>query len=121
MPIKRSASLWESTASDDNSSGGNNRFVISPHPRRVTRKQTHGGEGSSSHADEEAAGIAKGHTMIAARGARTSDVIQKVEHPLKTDFEYTLRRVDRRNPRRATDFTRGENQSMINWNEDPYE
>jgi hypothetical protein len=121
MPVKRSASWWASIASDDNSSGGNDRFVISPCPRRVTRKQTHGSEGSSSHVDEEAAGIAKGHIVTAARGARASDVIQKVELPLKPDFEYTLRRVDHHNPQRAMDFTRGENQSMINWNKDPYE
>jgi hypothetical protein len=59
--------------------------------------------------------------VAAARETRASDVIQKVEHPLRPDFEYTLRRVDRRHPRRPTDFTRGENQSMINLNEDPYD
>jgi hypothetical protein len=59
--------------------------------------------------------------MAAAREARASDVIQKVERPLKSNFEYTVRRVDHRHPRRATDFTRGENQSLINRNEDPYE
>jgi hypothetical protein len=45
--------------------------------------------------------------MAAAREARASDIIQKVECPLKLDFEYTLRRVDHHHPRRATDFTRG--------------
>jgi hypothetical protein len=44
--------------------------------------------------------------MAATREARASDVIQKVECPLKPDFEYTLR---------------GESQSMINQNDDPYE
>jgi hypothetical protein len=34
---------------------------------------------------------------------------------------YTLRRVDRHHPRRPRDYTRGENQSIINWNEDLYE
>jgi hypothetical protein len=59
--------------------------------------------------------------VAAAREARANDVIQKVERPLKPDFEYTLRRVDRRHPRRTTDYTKRENQSMINQNEDPYE
>jgi hypothetical protein len=59
--------------------------------------------------------------VAAAREAKTSDIIQKVERPLNPDFEYTLRRVDCHHPRRVTDFTRGENQSMINRNEDPYE
>jgi hypothetical protein len=121
MSVKRFGSRRASTASDDSSSGGNDRFVISPRPRRVTRKQTHGGEGSSSHVDEEATRINEGCAMAAAREARASDVIQKVERPLKPDFEYTLRRVDCHHPQRATNFTRGENQSMINRNEDPYE
>jgi hypothetical protein len=59
--------------------------------------------------------------VAATREARASDIIQKVERPLKLDFEYTLRRVDHCHPRRAMDITRGENQSMINQNEDPYE
>jgi hypothetical protein len=59
--------------------------------------------------------------MAATKEAMASDIIQKVEHPLKPNFEYTLRRVDRYHPDRHTDFTRGENQSMINWNEDQYE
>jgi hypothetical protein len=119
MLVKRSASQWTSTTSDDSSGGGNDRFVMSPHPRRVTRKASRGGEGSSSHADEEAATITEGR--VVAREARASDVIQKVEHPLKLDFEYTLRRVDRCHPRRPTNYTRRENQSMINRNEYPYE
>jgi hypothetical protein len=52
--------------------------------------------------------------VVAAREARASGVIQKVERPLKPGFEYTLRRVDRHHPQRTTDYTRGENQSMIN-------
>jgi hypothetical protein len=59
--------------------------------------------------------------VAAAIEARASDIIQKVEHPLKPNFEYTLRRVDRCHPRRPMDYTRRENPSMINWNEDPYE
>jgi hypothetical protein len=55
--------------------GGNDRFVISPHPRGVTRKQSHGGEGSSSHANEEAARITRGHAVVVAREARASDII----------------------------------------------
>jgi hypothetical protein len=101
--------------------GGNNRLVISPHPRGVTRKQSHGGEGSSSHADEEAARITRGHAVVVAREARASDIIQKVEHPLKPNFEYTLRSVDRCHPRRPADYTRAKKQSMINRNENPYE
>jgi hypothetical protein len=121
MPVKRSASQRASVASNDSSSGGNDRFVISPRPRRVTRKQSRGGEGTSSHTNEEATRIVEGRVVTAAREARASDVIQKVEHPFKPDFEYTLRRVDSHHPRRAMNFTRGENQSMINQNEDPYE
>jgi hypothetical protein len=58
--------------------------------------------------------------VAAAREARASEVIQKVERQLKHDFEYTLRRVDRCHPRRPTDYTSEENQSMINQNEHPY-
>jgi hypothetical protein len=47
--------------------------------------------------------------MAAAREARASDIIQKVEQPLKPVFEYTVRRVDRHHPWRAMHFTRGEN------------
>jgi hypothetical protein len=57
--------------------------------------------------------------MVAAREARASYVIQKVEHPLRPNFEYTLRRVDHHHPRRLIDFTLGENQSMINRNKYP--
>jgi hypothetical protein len=65
--------------------------------------------------------VAEGRAVATAREARASDVIQKVECPLKPGFEYTIRRVDRHHPRRPTDYTRGENHSIINWNEDPYE
>jgi hypothetical protein len=43
----------------------------------------------ASHADEEATRIVEGHVVAAAREARASDIIQKVECPLKPDFEYT--------------------------------
>jgi hypothetical protein len=76
---------------------------------------------SSSRADEEAARVAEGHAVAAARDARASRIIQKVERPLKPGFEYTLRRVDHRHYQRATNYTRGENQSMINRNDEPYE
>jgi hypothetical protein len=56
-----------------------------------------------------------------AREERASDTIQKVEHPLRADYEYTLRRVDHRHPRRPTNFTRGENHSIINRYENPYD
>jgi hypothetical protein len=65
--------------------------------------------------------VAEGQAIRDAREARASDIIQKVERALWADYEYTLRRVDRRHPHRPTDFTRGENQSMINRHEDPYE
>jgi hypothetical protein len=76
---------------------------------------------SSSRADEEAARIAEGRAVATKRDVGATGIIQKVKRALQPDFEYTLRRVDRRHPRRATDFTRGENQSMINQNDDPYE
>jgi hypothetical protein len=124
MPAKRAASRWasqEEIVSNDSSSGGDDQFIISPRPRRVTRKASRGRGASSSRADEEVARVAKGRAVAAAREARASNVIQKVERPLRPNFEYTLRRVDHRYPRRPTNFTLGENQSMINRNEDPYD
>jgi hypothetical protein len=118
MPVKWPASRQASATSDDSSSGGNDRFVISPRPRRETRKASHGGEGSCSHTNEEATRIVEGRAVAAVREANASGIIQKVT---KANFEYTLRRVDRRHARRPTDYTRGENQSMRNWNEVPYE
>jgi hypothetical protein len=55
-----------------------------------------------------------GRATREAREERTSDEIHKVEHPLWANYEYTLRRVNRRHPRRAMDFILGENQSMVN-------
>jgi hypothetical protein len=49
------------------------------------------------------------------------DEIQKVECPLKSGFEYTLRRVDHHHPGRPTNFTLGENESMVNRNENPFD
>jgi hypothetical protein len=69
-------------------------------------------------ADEEGARVAEGHVLAAAREARASGIIQKVERPLKLGFEHTLRGVDHHHPRRAIDYTTGENQSMINRNDD---
>jgi hypothetical protein len=65
--------------------------------------------------------MAEGQAVRQAREERTSDIIQKVERPLQTYYEYTLRRVDRRHPHRPTNFTRGENHSMINRHENPYD
>jgi hypothetical protein len=56
--------------------------------------------------------LAEGRAIREAREARESGIIQKVEHPLQPNFEYTLRRVDHRHPHRSTDFARGENQSI---------
>jgi hypothetical protein len=120
MPLKRTASRHASATLNDSSSGRDNQFVILPRPRQATRKASCGGAASSSWADEEAAKVVEGYVVAAEREARESDIIQKVERPLKPDFEYTLRRVDRHHPRRPTDLTLGENQSMVNRNEDPY-
>jgi hypothetical protein len=65
--------------------------------------------------------VAEGQAVREAREARASDIIQKVERPLQASYEYTLRRVDCRHPRRPMDLTRGENQSMINRHENLYE
>jgi hypothetical protein len=65
--------------------------------------------------------MTEGQTVRQVREERASDIIQKVERPLRADYEYTLRRVDRRHPRRPTNFTRGENHSMINRHENPYD
>jgi hypothetical protein len=85
------------------------------------RKASCGGVACSSRDGEEAARVAECRVVAAAREARASDIIQRVERPLRPNSEYTLRRVDRRHPRRPMNFTRGENQSMINQNEDPYD
>jgi hypothetical protein len=98
MPTKRAAikqASQEEIVSDDSSSREDDQFVISPRPRRVTRKATRGRGASSSWADEKATRVAKGRVVAAVREAMTSNVIQKVEHPLRPNFEYTLRRVDR--------------------------
>jgi hypothetical protein len=111
MPTKRLASKRHSRddpSSDDSSSRGDDQFVIVPHPRRETRKSTHRGEASSSQADEKATNRAEGHAVCEAREARERVEIQKVECPLRPGYEYTVRRVDRRYPRRPTDFTLGE-------------
>jgi hypothetical protein len=121
MPAMRVASRRGShndSSSDDSLSRGDDQFVIEPCLRRETRKSTHQGEASSSQAADEAVDMAKGH---AVREARASGLTEKVERPLQADYEYTLRRVDHRYPQRATYYTRGENQSMINRNDDLYE
>jgi hypothetical protein len=68
MPVKQLASRQSShddPSSDDSASGGDDQFIISPRPRRETRKPTHRGESSSYQADEEAARITKGHAVAA--------------------------------------------------------
>jgi hypothetical protein len=116
MHVKRTASHRASNddlPSDDSSSQGD-YFVIAPRPRRTTRKTTRRGDASSSHGDEEATNMAEGQAVRLAREERASDIIQKVERPLQADYEYILRRADHRHPHRPTNFTRGENHSMIN-------
>jgi hypothetical protein len=76
---------------------------------------------SSSRANEEAARIDEGRVVAAERDARASGIIQKVERPLKPDYEYTLRIVDRLHPCRSTYFSLGENQSMVNCSENPFD
>jgi hypothetical protein len=78
MLVKRLASKWtsqEGITSSDSSSGGNEQFIISPCPRRATRKATRRGEGSSSWVDEEAARVVEGRAVAMAREARASDII----------------------------------------------
>jgi hypothetical protein len=123
MPLKRTASRRPShddLPSDDSSSQGDD-FMIAPRARRTTRKTTQRGDAISSHYDEEAANTAEGQAIHQAREERASDTIQKVEHPLRADYEYTLRRVDHHHPRRPINFTRGENHSIINRYENPYD
>jgi hypothetical protein len=96
-----SATSQEDTT--DDSSSGEEQFVIQPQPRHARRK-THA---SSLRTTEEVADMAEGQAVREAREARASDIIQKVERPLWADYEYTLRRVDRCHPRRLTNFTRG--------------
>jgi hypothetical protein len=70
MPAKRVANRQasqEEIVSDDSSSGGEDQFIISPQPRRVTRKASHGCGASSSQADEEVARVAEGCAVAAAR------------------------------------------------------
>jgi hypothetical protein len=50
---------------------------------------------SSSCAAKEAAAMAEGRVVREAREARENEIIQKVEHPLRSDYEYTLGRVAR--------------------------
>jgi hypothetical protein len=76
---------------------------------------------SSSRANEEAARIAEGRVVAAERDARSSGIIQKVEHPLRLDYEYTLRIVDRRHPCRSTNFSLGRNRSMVSCSENPFD
>jgi hypothetical protein len=110
MPLKRITKRKTTIASSFDSSAGDDDFIVSPHPRRSTRrtdKAPHGsGVGSSSqHPTEE---------------EESSDAMQKVILPLKPNYLYTFRRVDRRHPRRPTNFTKKENHSMIQRNDDPY-
>jgi hypothetical protein len=53
--------------------------------------------------------VAEGQAVRDAREIGASDIIQKVERPLRADYEYTLRRVDHHHPHRPKDFTREEN------------
>jgi hypothetical protein len=123
MPVKRAASRRASR--DDPSSGDSSSqdddFVIAPRPKKETRKSTPRSEASSSQANEEAANKAESRAVHETREARESELIQKVEHPLWSNFENTLRRVDHHHPRMPTDFTRGENESMIHRDEYRYD
>jgi hypothetical protein len=112
MLVKRTVSQHASrddTSSSDSSNCGDN-YVIAPCPRRETRKTTRQAAESSFWAAVEAADLAKGRAIPEAWEEREIGIIQKVECPLQPNFEYTLRRVDRRHPHRLTDFARGENQ-----------
>jgi hypothetical protein len=48
-------------------------------------------------------------------------IIQKVEGPLRPNYEYTLRRVDRQHTRKPTNFSLGENQYMVNCSENLFD
>jgi hypothetical protein len=76
---------------------------------------------SSSRAAEEAVAMTEGNAIREAQKARESGIIQKAEHPLRADYEYTSRRVDRRHLSGPTNFSLGENQSMGNRNENPFD
>jgi hypothetical protein len=72
MRSKRAASRaasQEHTA--DDSSSGEEQFVIQPRPRRAISKTY----ASSSRAAEEAANMAEGQAVREAREARASDII----------------------------------------------
>jgi hypothetical protein len=89
MPLKRTTSRQPShddLPSDDSSSQGDD-FMIAPHPTRTTKKTTRRGDASSSHHDEKATNMAEGQAIRQAREERASDIIQKVEHPLRADYE----------------------------------
>jgi hypothetical protein len=108
-PAKRST---HPPSSSDTSSGGGEDLIVSPHPSRLascTGKAPHGSGAASSsqHAAQH-------------EEEKSSDAIQKVIPQLKPNYLYTFRRVDHRHPRRPTYFTRKENHSMIQSNEDPY-
>jgi hypothetical protein len=111
MPVKRVTKrkpTIPSASQSDTSGRGDDDFNISTCARRSTRRshkapRGSGAGSSSQHANEE-----------------PSDDIQKVVPPLKPNYLYTFRRVDRRHPRRPTDFTKKENHSMIQRNDDPY-
>jgi hypothetical protein len=96
----------------NSSSEGVDAFIVSPCTCRLmkqTDKAPHGsGVGSSSQ-----------HAMQQEE-EESSDAIQKVTHPLKPNYMYTFRRVDHRHPHRPTNFTRKDNHSMIQRNEDLY-
>jgi hypothetical protein len=59
---------------------------------------------SLSQAGEEVVTRVEGCAIREARDARASGLIYKVECPLRSNFEYMLRRVDRHHPRRPIDF-----------------
>jgi hypothetical protein len=80
MPLNKLARKRRSqgeTSSDDCSSEGHEKFVISPRPKRATRKAARGsGESSSRQVAEEAVRLAvEGCAVAATREARASDVI----------------------------------------------
>jgi hypothetical protein len=102
---------------DDDCSSKEEQYVIQPRPRRATRKT----RASSSRAAAEAANTTKGQAVREAREARASGIIQQVQRPLQPNYEYTFRRADHHHPHCPTDYTRGENRSMINRSENPYE
>jgi hypothetical protein len=113
MPHKRTTKRKIARPSPSNSSSeGGDDFIVSPRTCRSMRQTDKAPRGS---------GVGSSSQHVAQQQQEeSSDAIQKVIHPLKPNYMYTFRSVDRCHPRKPIDFTRKDNHSMIQRNEDPY-